>query len=211
MSNALSTPPLPLQGKKVAVLVETEYIYDEIEYYRRRVRELGGELHLLSYLWGKPSRDFVNDIDSPDRPITDVHRLTVQRCVTEANPNDYAIVICAANYVAVRLREIPPMGSLASANEVGEAPAVQFFAQAMMNTRIIKGAMCHALWILTPRPELLRSRHVICHTVVLADVKNAGAIYVPDPSHVVRDDDLITARSFADVVPYFEALVKAAC
>jgi protease I len=52
----------PLSGKKVAVLVETEFIHDEIEYYKRRVPELGGELHLLSYLWDKPQVDLVNDI-----------------------------------------------------------------------------------------------------------------------------------------------------
>ncbi len=200
----------PLDGKKVAVLVETEFIHDEIEFYKRQVPALGGELHLLSYLWGRPSMDFVNDIDSPDRKITDVHRLTVDRCVTHHNPNAYDIVICAANYVAVRLREIPPMGSLGSVSGIRDAPAVVFFAEAMMNRRIVKGAMCHALWLLTPHPELLEGRRVICHTVVLADVINAGAVFTPDPSHVVVDDDLVTARSFADVEAYFRALVCAA-
>ena len=200
----------PLAGKKVAVLVETEYIYDEIEYYKRRVPELGGDLHLLSHLWGKPSIDFVNDIDSPDRPITDLHRLTVTRCVTHEKPEDYDIVICAANYVAVRLREILPAGSLGSPEATRTAPAVDFFARAMRNRRIVKGAMCHALWILTPCPDLLKDRKVICHTVVLADIHNAGAIYIPARSHVVIDHDLVTARSFADVEPYFEAIVQVA-
>jgi deglycase len=201
---------LPLHQKKVAVLVETEFIHDEIEYYKRRIPELGGELHLLSYLWGHPSMDFVNDIDSPDRKVTDVHRLTVDRCVTTHDPNDYAIVICAANYVAVRLREIPPKGSLGTPNAIGDAPAVRFFAQAMASHHIIKGAMCHALWLLTPHPELLRGRRVICHSVILADVINAGAVFIPDPSHVVVDDDLVTARSFEDVEAYFNELVRAA-
>ncbi len=80
------TKEKPLLGKKIAVLVETEYIYDEIEYYRQRIPALGGEVSLLTYLWGKPSIDFVNDIDSPDRPITDVHRLTVTECVTQRSP-----------------------------------------------------------------------------------------------------------------------------
>ncbi len=198
----------PLAGKKVAVLVETEYIYDEIEYYKKHVAELGGELHLLSYLWGQPSKDFVNDIDNPDNPVTSVHRLTVTKCVTQVEPSDYDLIICAANYVAVRLREIPPMGSLGSIEEMQDAPAVRFFARAMQDTRIIKGAMCHALWILTPT-KLLHGRKVICHTVVLADIHNAGGIYVPAESHVVVDGDLVTARSFKDVEGYFAALVKA--
>jgi protease I len=200
----------PLRGKRVAVLVETEYIHDEVEYYKSHVPALGGELQILTYLWNNPYRDLVNDIDSPDRPVTDVHRLRVDRCISKEDPNSYDIVICAANYVAVRLREIPPMGSLASVAQVGDAPAVQFFARAMENRDIVKGAMCHALWLLTPRPDLLRGRQVICHTVVLADVHNAGAVYVPAESHVVVDDDLVTARAFGDVDAYFDALVATA-
>lgn len=196
-----------LLGKKIAVLVETEYIHAEIEFYKTRIPELGGEVMLLSYLWGNTSLDIVNDIDSPEVPVTSAHRLTITECVTKHDPNEFDIVICAANYVAVRLREIPPMGSLGSRNKATTAPAVSFFARAMENKKIVKGAMCHALWILTPRKDLLRGRKVICHTVVLSDIVNAGAIFIPEPSHVVVDVDLVTARSFADIEPYFNALV----
>jgi len=200
----------PLQGKRVALLLETEYIYDEVLYYQQQVELLGGELHLLSYLWGEESKTFVNDCDSWDRPITSMHAITVDRCVTQSNVNDYDIVLCAANYVAVRLREIPPMGTLGSVDEVNSAPAVKFFADAMANPKIVKGALCHALWILTPNPQLLKGRKVICHTVVLADIINAGAVFVPSEDHVVVDEDLVTARSFADVEGYWNAIVRLA-
>lgn len=78
----------------------------------------------------------------------------------------------------------------------------------MMNPQIVKGALCHALWILTPVPELLNGRKVICHTVVLADVLNAGAVYVPDESHVVVDRDLVTGRSAADIEAYCQKLAE---
>jgi protease I len=198
----------PLQGKKVALLVETEYIYDEVEYYKKQVAELGGELQLLTYLWNQKCKTFVNDVDNWERPVTSIHALTVDKCVTKVYANDYDIVLCAANYVAVRLREIPPMGSLGSPEQVTEAPAVKFFANAMQNPKIVKGALCHALWILTPHPELLKGRKVICHTVVLADVINAGAEFVPAESHVVVDNDLVTGRSFADVDAYWKAIVN---
>jgi protease I len=77
----------------------------------------------------------------------------------------------------------------------------------MKNKKIVKGALCHALWLLTPVPELLKGRKVICHTVVLADVHNAGAVFVPDPSGVVVDDDLVTGRSSANLEDYADALV----
>lgn len=195
-----------LKGKKVAVLVETEYIPKEVQHYRDFFTEHGAEVDFMTYLSGMPQRTIVSDVDSPDKKL---ETMVVTKEIADANPNDYAIVITAANYVAVRLREIPPIGSLASADLVRSPAAVRFMVSAMMNPNIVKGALCHALWILTPLPELLKDRKVICHTVVLADVINAGAIYVPDESHVVIDKDLVTGRSAADIEAYCHAIIEA--
>lgn len=195
-----------LKGKKVAVLVETEYIPSEIQYYRDFFANYGAEVDFMTYLWGKSQRTIVSDVDSEEKQT---EKMVVTKEIADANPNDYAIVITAANYVAVRLREIPPMGCLARADLVRSPAAVRFMASAMMNPNIVKGALCHALWILTPVPELLKNRRVICHTVVLADVVNAGAIYVPDESHVVIDKDLVTGRSAADIEAYCHAIMEA--
>lgn len=193
-----------LEGKKVAVLTETEYIHSELEHYRVGFTALGAEVDFLSYLWGESSRTIVSDVDGPGKPI---YSMEITKDVKDYDPNDYDIVLMSANYCSVRLREIPPMGSLGSIEELQTPPAVQFFKAAMENQRIVKGALCHGLWILTPCPEILTGRHVICHTVVLADIHNAGAIYVPDESHVVVDNDLVTARSAADIDRYFDTIV----
>ncbi|MCM1524837.1 MAG: DJ-1/PfpI family protein [Ruminococcus sp.] len=194
-----------LTGKKVAVLVETEYIPSEIRHYRYFFEEQGAEVDFMTYLWGEPQRTIVSDVDSEEKHA---ETMVVTKEIADANPNDYAIVLTAANYVAVRLREIPPKGCLANADLVRSPAAVKFMANAMMNPNIVKGALCHALWILTPVPELLKNRRVICHTVVLADVINAGAIYVPDESHVVIDRDLVTGRSAADINAYCSAVAE---
>lgn len=193
-----------LEGKKVAVLVETEYIPEEVNYYQEFFTEHGAQVDFLTNLWGASERVLVSDVDSVDKPL---QSMVVKKDAADANPNDYAIVLCAANYVACRLREIPPMGSLADPSLVRSPAAVRFMASAMMNPQIVKGALCHALWILTPVPELLKDRKVICHTVVLADVINAGGIYVPDAMHVVVDRDLVTGRSAADLELYTETLL----
>lgn len=193
-----------LKGKKVAVLVETEYIPEEINFYHTFFTEYGAQVDFLTYLWDQPERVLVSDIDNETKAL---QKMVVKNEVALANPNDYAIVLCAANYVACRLREIPPMGCLGDASLVRSPAAVRFMASAMMNPMIVKGALCHALWILTPVPELLKGRRVICHTVVLADVLNAGAVYVPDTSHVVVDRDLVTGRSAGDLELYGETLV----
>lgn len=194
-----------LEGKKVAVLVETEYIPEEVNYYQEFFTKHGAQVDFLTYLWGAPERILVSDVDSVDKPL---ESMLVKNEVADANPNDYAIVLCAANYVACRLREIPPMGSLADPSLLRSPAAVRFMASAMMNPQIVKGALCHALWILTPVPELLRGRKVICHTVVLADVVNAGGIYVPDETHVVVDRDLVTGRSAADLELYTGTILE---
>lgn len=195
-----------LEGRKVAVLVETEYIPEELRYYENFFSELGAQVDFMTYLWGHKERIIVSDVDAVDKKP---EYMLVRKEIADANPNDYAIVLTAANYVAVRLREIPPMGSLGNAGLVRSPAAVRFMASAMANPAVIKGALCHALWILTPTPELLKGRKVICHTVVLADVVNAGAEYVPEPSHVVIDRDLVTGRSAADLEAYCDAIIRA--
>jgi protease I len=83
-------------------------------------------------------------------------------------------------------------------------PAVDFFARAMQNPKVTKGALCHGLWIVTPRPDLLRGRKVICHQVVLADVLNAGAVFQWDSSGVVVDRDLVTGHDWHVVGTFIE-------
>ena len=193
-----------LSGKRVAVLVETEYIPEEINFYQAFFTKYGAQVDFLAPLLGKPERVLVSDVDNETKAL---QSMLVKNEIADANPNDYVIVLCAANYVACRLREIPPMGSLGDPSLVRSPAAVRFMAGAMMNPCIVKGALCHALWILTPVPELLKGRKVICHTVVLADVLNAGGVYVPEPSHVVVDRDLVTARSAGDLEIYGQTLI----
>lgn len=193
-----------IKGKRILVLVETEYIPDEIALYREGFAALGASVTVATNLWGNTQRELVADVDQPGiMPQT----MKVDVCVSTLKADDFDAVLCAANYCAVRLREIPPMWSLGSPEQVKEPPAVKLFAAAMERKHIVKGALCHALWILTPNPELLRDRKVICHTVVLADVLNAGATFVPEPSRIVVDDDLVTGRSAENLEAYFTAIV----
>lgn len=197
--------PRSLGGKKIAVLVESEFIPEEIECYKKRFEELRATVHFMSRLWGKSSICFFSDEDTGKTPQT----LEVQIDFQNVDVNDYAAVIMCANYTSVRLRYFEPPGGVAiGAEQVRTAPAVQFYAQAMANPRIVKGALCHGLWILTPMPELLKGRRVICHEVVLADIINAGAIYVPSPTGVVVDGDLVTGRSRHEVGPFIDAITE---
>lgn len=202
-----------LEAKKIAILVETEFIPEEIKAYQTRFPELGATVHLMSRLWGNPSTRFVSDVDEVVGEALEY--LDVNIDFQNVDINEYAAVIMVANYTSVRLRYFqPPEGQPISPEQTRTAPAVQFFAKAMANPKIIKGLLCHGLWLLTPMPELLKGRRVICHEVVLADITNAGAIYVPpppnsepnDPKNIVVDGDMVTGRAGHDVNAFIDAI-----
>jgi putative intracellular protease/amidase len=185
--------------RKIAVLVETEYIPDEIRDYERVFSSNGFEVQLMSRLWGQPSQTFVSDVTDPNMQL---ETLTVGIDFENTNLDEYAAVLMAANYVSVRLRYFE------GSTDPRSSPAVQFYSRAMRDKRIIKGALCHALWILTPVPEYLAGRKVICHEVVQADVQNAGGIVVHNAANVEVDEDLVTGHSKAEAALLAERVVQ---
>ncbi|MGO9598818.1 MAG: DJ-1/PfpI family protein [Isosphaeraceae bacterium] len=202
-----------LKGRKIAVLVENLFVPGEIEAYRQGFSDRGAEVHLMSNLWGQEKLTFVSTVDQPEVSLEETRKrlqlLDVSIDFQTVNVHDYAVVIMAASYASVRLRYFqPPPGVPIRPEMARTAPAVKFFAEAMQDPHIVKGALCHALWLLTPTPELLAGRKVICNEVVLADVLNAGAIYTPSPDDVVVDHDLVTGRTWHQVDRFIEAISK---
>jgi putative intracellular protease/amidase len=174
---------------------------------------LGAEVHLMSRLWGQKTQTFVSDVGEPKGSPAETREqlrfMEVDVDLDQVELDDYAAVIMAANYTSVRLRYFePPPGQAVRPELARSAPAVRFFARAMRDPRIVKGALCLGLWILTPTPELLAGRRVICHEVVLADDTNAGATYTASPNNVVVDGDLVTGRSWHEVGPFVDAIAE---
>jgi protease I len=207
-------PDQVLTGKKIAVLVEAQYIPHEIRTYQDRFASYGASVELMSRLWGNPSITFVSEVEEAGRtPET----LEVRTDFASVDPADCAAIIMAANYPSVRLRWFePPAGQAMTADMIRTAPTVRFFRRAMQNRSIVKGAPCHGLWLLTPVPDILAGRRVTCNPVVLADVVNTGATFVPPPvgtdwaRHIVVDDDLITSTSAhsVEIVELFVGAIK---
>ncbi len=216
----------PLTGKRIAVLVENKFIPEEIEAYRQVFAFLGAEVEFISQIWYgdyKPDpkdHPFYSDVDPLDNEAWESpHKLVVTRDISTVKPADYAAVIMSANYTSVRLRwnDVPQGQDPVDARAyVQSPPIVRFFAEAMRDPKIIKGALCHGLWILTPHPELLKGRKVTCHTVVMADVLNCGAQIVFEKgadgkagvAKTVTDRDLVTGYSKHEVLPFIEAVAN---
>ena len=207
-----------LDGARIAVVLEHKFIPEEIAAYLACFPLLGADIELVARIWWgdyKPASDiFYADVDPTDgKPWETPDSVEVRRDISTTAAANYDAVIMAANYTSVRLRypgDLPPSGTAFDAYaHVQSAPLVQFFAAAMPNRHIVKGALCHGLWIFTPNPRLLRGRKVICHSVVMADILNCGAEITITRDRVVTDGDLVTGFSKHETVPFIAAIARA--
>lgn len=171
---------MSLQGKKIGILVESDFYEHEIFYYEHRFPEEGLELHWLTRLWGQPSLTFYgHEYRAP---------FTCNRSfenMSDEELRSYSAIIVPSAIVSDRLRYTEDVTK--------PAPAVEFISRAFAEKGIVKGIICHGLWLISPVPELVRGRPVVCHNNLIGDIRNMGAIYTDQD--VVVDDDLVTART----------------
>jgi len=166
--------------KKIGVLMESDYYEKEIFYYEHRFPEEDFELHFLTRLWGQPSITFVgHEYKAP----FEVHESFEN--MSDAELRSYSAIIVPSAIVSDRLRYTDDINKL--------PPACDFLKRAFAEPGIVKGVICHGMWLLAPTPELVRGRKVVVHNNLHGDAINMGAIYVD--SDVVVDGDLVTART----------------
>jgi protease I len=169
-----------LAGRKIAILIESDYYEPEIFYYRHRFLEEGAEVHYLSRLWGQPSITFHgHEFRAPFECSESFEDLD------EAAVRSLAAVIVPSGMVADRLRYTDDLAVL--------PPATRFLQRAFEEPSVLKGIICHGMWLVAPAPQLVRGRRVVGHVNLLGDIRNMGAVYVDDD--VVVDGDLVTART----------------
>lgn len=171
---------MKLQGKKVAVLIESDFYEEEIFYYKHRFPEEGIELQFLSRLWGQPYLTFKgHEFQAP----FECHKSFEN--ISDDELRAYSAVIVPSAIVSDRLRYTEDINKL--------PPAVEFLKRAFAQKDVIKGIICHGMWLVSPVPELVRGRNVVSHINLHGDVKNMGAHYTDQD--VVVDGDLVTART----------------
>lgn len=171
---------MKLGGKKIAILIESDFYEPEIWYYKFRFPEEGAELHFLTRLWGQSSLTFKgHEYGIP----FECHESF--EGIDDATLKSYAAIIVPAGMVADRLRYTEDINK--------PPPATEFMKRAFAEKNIIKGIICHGMWLLATAPELVRGRPVVVHNNLIGDVRNMGAIYTDQD--VVVDDDLVTART----------------
>jgi protease I len=171
---------MKLHGKKIGVLIESDYYEPEIWYYKLRFAEEGAEVVFLSKLWGQPSLEFKgHEFRAPFQCEHSFEGLSDEQLAA------FAAIIVPAGMVSDRLRWTPEVNVLPD--------AVKFLQRAFANKNILKGIICHGLWLVAAAPELVRGRRLTTHNNLHGDARNMGAIYVDED--VVVDGDLVTART----------------
>lgn len=181
---------MKLQGKRVAIMIESDFYEPEIHYYQHRFREEGIDLHFLTRMWGQNYIAFKGH--EYHVPFDDIEE-TFEN-ITDEQLREYSAVIVPSGIVADRLRYTEDIHKL--------PPATVFLQRAFKEKSIIKGIICHGMWLVAPLPELVRGRKVVVHNNLLGDAKNMGAIYTDEDVVVdIQDGDvrtgniLVTART----------------
>ena len=169
-----------LTGHKIAVLMESDFYEPEILYYKHRFPEEGAEIHFLSRLWGEKEMTFQGHEHRMPFTVTESFE-----DVDEFALKEFSAVIVPSGMVADRLRYTEDPDRL--------PPAARFLRRAFADPAILKGVICHGMWLAAPVPGLVRGRRAVVHNNLLGDLRNMGGSYVDQD--VVVDDDLVTART----------------
>lgn len=179
-------------GKKIGVLLENRFIDREILYYTERFAEEGFETAFLTRLWGMQELTF--------RGLELGQEITVNQSfedMTDEALARYACIIVPAGYVADYL--------LYAEKPKEKSPAVCFLERIMAQKEILKGFICHALWIAGPLQNVFAGRRVTCHNNIISHVENAGMVYQNRDVYV--DQDLITARTGGDYAKFAHEII----
>lgn len=171
---------MSIKGKKIGILIESDFYEKEVFYYQSRFVEEGVDVHWLTRLWGQPSITFHgHEYQVPFEAHESFEEMSDEEL------RSYSAIIVPSAFVSDRLRYTEDLAKL--------PPATEFLKRAFAEPGILKGIICHGMWLVSRTPELVRGRPVVAHPNLYGDVVNMGAIYTDQD--VVVDGDLVTART----------------
>ena len=153
---------MSLEGKKIAVLMESDYYEPEIWYYQRRFPEEGAEVHFLTRLWGQERLTFAgHEWKVP---------FEVDESFEDMDDDDAALVRRRHRPVGHGLRP--------AALHRGRRPSCRRRPSSSgarsPSRRSSRGSSATACGWSRPRPELVRGRPVVAHNNLHGDVREHG-------------------------------------
>jgi protease I len=165
---------------KVAILLESDFYEHEIWYYHYRFQEDGIDAQFVTRLWGQDAITFKgHEYHAPFECRGDLEALD------DAALDALDALIVPSGMVSDRLRYTEDLSKL--------PPATQLLQRAFARPNLIKGIICHGLWLCAPDTTMIRGRRLTCHPNLHGDALAYGANFVDDD--LVVDGDLVTART----------------
>jgi protease I len=172
-----------MSNKKVIILMESDYYEPEIAYYQHRFAEAEIDVHFMSRLWGNPSLTFTGH----ENRLNTMYVGESFENISDEELATYSAVIVPSGMVSDRLRYTEDINKI--------PPAATFLKRAFENQNIIKGLLCHSLWLVAPIREVIRGRKLTCHNNLYHDALAYGVDFQDADSFI--DGDLVSARTGA--------------
>ncbi|PJK01059.1 protease [Lysobacteraceae bacterium NML91-0213] len=170
-------------ARRVAILATHGYEQSELMEPRRRLKEAGFDVEVVSTekgeIRGWKEKDWGDSV-------------AVDRALGDASADDYDALVL-------------PGGVINPDTLRGEADAVAF-VQAFDRAAKPLAAICHGPWLLV-EAGVVKGRQVTSYQSIRTDMQNAGGEW--RDAEVVTDGHLITSRKPDDIPAFTEALIKA--
>ena len=176
---------MKLEGKKIGILIEGDYYEPEIWYYKHRFAEEGVELHFLTRMWGQTSELMAASFKGHEYKVPFDGTVESFEGMDDVTLRSFAAIIVPSGMVYDRLRYTEDVTKL--------PPATEFLKRAFAEKSVLKGIICHGMWLVAPAPEMVHGRRAVVHNNLVGDARNMGITYVDQD--VVVDGDLVTGRS----------------
>jgi protease I len=171
---------MELDGKKIAILVADDYEDLELWYPYYRMKEADAEVYIIGSMMS------ADKLKGRRGYMADVQIRT-----DKADPSLYDAIIIPGGWAADRLS--------------WDIPTLDFLKKAFEQNKIIS-AISQGVWVLSAA-KILENKNVTSAVSIRENVKIGGANWVD--TDVVRDDNLITSRSTADLPSFCRELIRA--
>jgi protease I len=168
-----------LKGKRVAILVEKFYEDLELWYPYYRLKEAGCDVKLVG---PKAGESYASKHGYPCK---------AEVAAADVRAADFDGIIIPGGYSPDHMRRCAPM--------------VEMVTEAARTNKVL-AAICHGPWMLCSA-KFLKGRRLTGFFAIRDDVENAGGIWEDAP--VVRDRNLVTSRTPADLPEFMQGILAA--
>src|ERR671914_317675 len=163
-----------LAGRTIAILMEGDFVEPEVHYYQRRFAEEGAHTEFLTRLWGQ--RELTFNGHEYQQPFTVNGDL---EAVDEERLRAIDALIVPSGMVSDRLRYSEDIDAL--------APATRLLKRAFAIPTVLKGIICHGMWLASPIPDVVRGRR---GALPKKPIRGVGKMGAADPGQ----DNLVRRR-----------------